>query len=98
LRTKAKLLRSRSFFMGPLSIRELARAVGVTHSAASQTAAQMARAGLLTLQPGADARQHIASLTARTRQLLPLIEAEWAATDLATAELPAALWRSPASG
>jgi DNA-binding MarR family transcriptional regulator len=81
--------------LGPLSIRELARAVGVTHSAASQTAAQMARAGLLTLQPGADARQRIASLTARTRRLLPLIEAEWAATDLATAgleaELPAAL-------
>ena len=50
--------------LGPLSIRELAGAVGVTHSAASQTAAQMARAGLLTLQPGADARQRIASLTA----------------------------------
>ena len=68
-----------------------ARAVGVTHSAASQTAAQMARAGLLTLQPGADARERIASLTARTRELLPLIEAEWAATDLATAELEAEL-------
>jgi DNA-binding MarR family transcriptional regulator len=77
--------------LGPLSIRELARAVGVTHSAASQTAAQMARAGLLTLEPGADARQRIASLTARTRQLLPLIEAEWAATDLAAAELEAEL-------
>jgi len=77
--------------LGPLSIRELARAVGVTHSAASQTAAQMARAGLLTLEPGADARQRIASLTARTRQLLPLIEAGWAATDLAAAELEAEL-------
>jgi hypothetical protein len=51
----------------------------------------MARAGLLTLEPGADARQRIASLTARTRQLLPLIEAEWAATDLAAAELEAEL-------
>ena len=29
--------------LGPLSIRDLAGAVGVTHSAASQTAAQMAR-------------------------------------------------------
>ena len=76
---------------GPLSIRDLARAVGVTHSAASQTAAQMARAGLLTLVPGADARQRIASLTARSRELLPLIEAEWAATDLAAAELEAEL-------
>jgi DNA-binding MarR family transcriptional regulator len=77
--------------LGPLSVRDLARAVGVTHSAASHTAAQMARAGLLTLEPGADARQRIASLTARTRQLLPLIEAEWAATDLAAAELEAEL-------
>ena len=33
---------------GPMSIRDLAGAVGVTHSAASQTAAQMARDGLLT--------------------------------------------------
>ena len=77
--------------LGPLSIGDLARAVGVTHSAASQTVAQMARGGLLTLEPGADARQRIASLTARSRALLPLIEAEWAATDLAAAELEAEL-------
>ena len=38
--------------LGPLSIRDLAGAVGVTHSAASQTAAQMARHGLLTLETG----------------------------------------------
>jgi DNA-binding MarR family transcriptional regulator len=77
--------------LGPLSIRDLAAAVGVTHSAASQTAAQMTRAGLLTLEPGTDARQRIARLTARTRELLPLIEAEWAATDAAAAELEAEL-------
>jgi hypothetical protein len=51
----------------------------------------MTRAGLLTLEPGADARQRIASLTVRSRELLPLIEAEWAATDLAAAELEAEL-------
>jgi DNA-binding MarR family transcriptional regulator len=77
--------------LGPLSIRDLAGAVGVTHSAASQTAAQMARHGLLTLERGADARQRIARLTARARELLPLIEAEWAATDAAAAELEAEL-------
>jgi DNA-binding MarR family transcriptional regulator len=77
--------------LGPLSIRELAVAVGVTHSAASQTAAQMARVGLLALEPGADARKRIARLTARTRELLPVIEAEWAATDAAAAELEAEL-------
>jgi DNA-binding MarR family transcriptional regulator len=77
--------------LGPLSIRDLASAIGVTHSGASQTAAQMARDGLLTLEPGADARQRIARLTDRARDLLPLIEAEWAATDAAAAELEAEL-------
>lgn len=77
--------------LGPLSIRDLAAAVGVTHSAASQTAAQMTRAGLLTLERGADARQRIARLTDRARDLLPVIEAEWAATAAATAELEAEL-------
>ena len=76
---------------GPLSIRDLAGAVGVTHSAASQTAAQMARHGLLTLETGTDARQRIARLTDRARALLPLIEAEWAATSAAAAELEAEL-------
>ena len=77
--------------LGPLSIRDLARAIGVTHSAASQTAAQMKRDGLLRLEPGRDARQRIARLTDRARDLLPLIEAEWAATDAAAAELEAEL-------
>ena len=77
--------------LGPLSIRDLAAAVGVTHSAASQTAAQMARHGLLTLEAGTDARQRIARLTDRARALLPLIEAEWAATSAAAAELEAEL-------
>src|SRR3954471_4407864 len=48
---------------GPAPIRDLARAVGVTHSAASQTVAQLARAGLVTLAPGEDARQRIVHLT-----------------------------------
>lgn len=77
--------------LGPLSIRDLASAVGVTHSAASQTVAQMARHGLLAVEPGTDARQRVAHLTSRARDLLPLIEAEWAATDAATAELEAEL-------
>ena len=77
--------------LGPLSIRDLAGAVGVTHSAASQTAAQMARHGLLTLEAGTDARQRIARLTDRAHAILPLIEAEWAATSAAAAELEAEL-------
>jgi hypothetical protein len=51
----------------------------------------MARHGLLTLETGTDARQRIARLTDRARALLPLIEAEWAATSAAAAELEAEL-------
>ncbi|MFC0531931.1 MarR family winged helix-turn-helix transcriptional regulator [Phytohabitans kaempferiae] len=76
---------------GPMSIRDLAAAVGVTHSAASQTVAQMSRAGLVTLTPGTDARQRIVTLTDRARELLPTIEAEWAATTAAMRELDAEL-------
>ncbi|MFI7606449.1 MarR family winged helix-turn-helix transcriptional regulator [Micromonospora sp. NPDC049366] len=72
---------------GPLPIRDLARRVGVTHSAASQTVAQMARAGLVELTPGADARQRLVHLSARARELLPLVEAEWAATSAAMRQL-----------
>jgi DNA-binding MarR family transcriptional regulator len=76
---------------GPMSIHQLAARVGVTHSAASQTVAQMSRADLVTLRPGADARQRIVHLTARARTLLPVIEAEWAATEAAMADLDAEL-------
>ncbi|WP_410607255.1 MarR family winged helix-turn-helix transcriptional regulator [Amycolatopsis sp. lyj-109] len=76
---------------GPLPIRDLAAEIGVTHSAASQTVAQMNRAGLVALEPGADARQRIVSLSEKTRDLLPLIEAEWTATTEATEALEAEL-------
>jgi DNA-binding MarR family transcriptional regulator len=76
---------------GPLAIRELARAVGVTHSAASQTVAQLVREGLVVSSPGADARQRIVRLTARAEALLPKLDAEWAATSAAARELEAEL-------
>jgi DNA-binding MarR family transcriptional regulator len=76
---------------GPSSIRDLARAVGVTHSAASQTVAQMGRSGLVTLEAGADARQRIVHLTDKAQSLLPVIGAEWAATGAAARELEAEL-------
>ncbi|MGX7827051.1 MarR family winged helix-turn-helix transcriptional regulator [Actinokineospora sp. 24-640] len=65
---------------GPSSIKDLATAVGVTHSAASQTVAQLARAGLVVLEPGEDGRQRIAHLTPRAQALVPVLDAEWAAT------------------
>jgi DNA-binding MarR family transcriptional regulator len=76
---------------GPLPIRGIAEAVGVTHSAASQTVAQMSRAGLVVLEPGADARQRIVELTSKAHALLPTIETEWAATVAAMRELDAEL-------
>lgn len=80
---------------GPLSIRELARATGVSHSAASQTVAQLRRAGYVALSAGTDARTRIVDLTGKARAALPVIEAEWQATEGAVAqldqELPASL-------
>jgi DNA-binding MarR family transcriptional regulator len=77
--------------LGPVPIRDIARAIAVTHSAASQTVAEMARRGFVVLKPGQDARQRVVHLTAKARALLPDIEAEWAATASAAAEMDAEL-------
>lgn len=77
--------------LGPVPIGDLARAVAVTHSAASQTVAQMASRGFVELRPGEDARQRVVHLTDKARALLPKIEAEWAATASAAAEMDAEL-------
>jgi DNA-binding MarR family transcriptional regulator len=76
---------------GPSSVRELAHATGVTHSAASQTVAQMAKRDLVVLTPGKDARQRIVRLTPKAERLLPTLDAEWAATTTAARELDAEL-------
>jgi DNA-binding MarR family transcriptional regulator len=76
---------------GPSSIRDLAQAAGVTHSAASQTVAQMAREDLVVLAPAEDARQRIVRLTSKAESLLPTLDAEWAATTAAAAEFEAEL-------
>jgi DNA-binding MarR family transcriptional regulator len=77
--------------LGPVPIRDLARATGVTHSAASQTVAEMARRGLVELAPGADGRQRIVHLTERSREIMPVVRAEWDATRSAVTELDAEL-------
>jgi DNA-binding MarR family transcriptional regulator len=77
--------------LGPVPITDLARAIAVTHSAASQTVTQMASRGFVELLPGEDARQRVVHLTDKTRALLPTIEAEWAATASAAAEMDAEL-------
>lgn len=71
----------------PLTIRELATAAGITHSAASQTAALMKRSGLVEQAVGADARERAVRLTRRGKSLLPKLEARWRATNAAAREL-----------
>lgn len=74
---------------GPMTIRALAEAVGVTHSAASQTVAVLRSDGLVETGPGPDARTKLVSLTEQGRALVPLLEAEWRATERALLELDA---------
>nr|WP_206441662.1 MarR family transcriptional regulator [Streptomyces boncukensis] len=74
---------------GPLTIRELARSLRRSHSAISQTVAALRTEGLVTSEPGPDARTRRIDLTERGRALVPFLEAEWRATHAAVAELDA---------
>jgi DNA-binding MarR family transcriptional regulator len=72
---------------GPLSIRQLALEVDVTHSAMSQTVAAMRASGLIRSTPGKDARNRMVELTEKGRALVAVLRAEWFATEAAIAEL-----------
>jgi DNA-binding MarR family transcriptional regulator len=83
-------------FVGPLillarhrslTIRELAELTGRTHSAASQTVTALRQQGLAVSAPGQDARTRRVTLTDRGRALVPLMEAEWHATEQAVREI-----------
>lgn len=76
---------------GPASIKALAQEIGITHSAASQTVTQMAKQRLVTLKPGADARERIVVLSAKARRMVPALQRQWAATNAAAAQLDAEL-------
>lgn len=76
---------------GPMTVRQLADSLTVTHSAMSQTVAALRKQGLVHSGPGADARTREVTLTARARELVPFLEAEWHATEAALAELEAEL-------
>ena len=75
--------------LGPLSIKQLARAVEVTHSAMSQTVTALRNEGLVRVRPGEDARTRTVELTDEGRAVVPFLEAEWRATEAAVAELEA---------
>jgi DNA-binding MarR family transcriptional regulator len=73
---------------GPMTIRRLATECGVSHSAMSQSVSGMRAAGLVESRPGtADARSRVVELTERGRAVVPLLRAEWDATEAAIAAL-----------
>jgi DNA-binding MarR family transcriptional regulator len=76
---------------GPMTIAELARSVGRTHSALSQKVAAMRAAGWLATTPGRDARSKRVALTPKAERVAALLAAEWRATDAAITELEAEL-------
>jgi DNA-binding MarR family transcriptional regulator len=75
--------------VGPMTIRQLAAALEVTHSAMSQTVGALRRERLVASAPGPDARTRLVELTEQGRALVPFLEAEWRATEGALAELEA---------
>ncbi|WNG36744.1 MarR family transcriptional regulator [Archangium violaceum] len=73
------------------SIGQIAAAAGITQPAATQTVALMKKEGLVSVEPGEDGRQRLVCLTRRGRDLLPGLEACWAATRAAADNLDAEL-------
>jgi DNA-binding MarR family transcriptional regulator len=76
---------------GPMTIAELARSVGRTHSALSQKVAAMRAAGWVDTSSGRDARSKTVALTPKAERAAALLAAEWRATEAALAELEAEL-------
>lgn len=72
---------------GPSSIRQIALASGLTHSAISQTVAEMLKKDLVSSVPGKDARERIISFTPAGEALLPALHLVWEAIWAAAEEL-----------
>ncbi|MGH3165209.1 MAG: MarR family winged helix-turn-helix transcriptional regulator, partial [Trebonia sp.] len=74
---------------GPMTIAELARSVGHTHSAMSQKVAAMQAAGWVRTTAGHDARSKKVALTAKAERVVGRLVAEWTATEDAIADIEA---------
>jgi DNA-binding MarR family transcriptional regulator len=72
---------------GPMTIAELARSVGRTHSAMSQKVAAMRAAGWLVTTPGPDARSKKVTLAPKAEAIADKLAIEWRATEATIAEL-----------
>jgi DNA-binding MarR family transcriptional regulator len=80
--------------LGPASIKAIAAHAGISHSAVSQTVAQMRRGGWVAARVAADARERTVTMTAALSQLLPRLEAQWRATAAAARTLDRELTRA----
>jgi len=74
---------------GPMTITELAESVGRTHSALSQKVAAMRSAGWVQTIAGDDGRSKKVTLTAKARDAVGRLAAEWRATEAALADIEA---------
>jgi DNA-binding MarR family transcriptional regulator len=81
--------------LGPSSIQDIAKAAHLTHSAASQTVAQMAEKGLVHVRPGHDLRRRVVHVGRKLEAMLPALRRQWAdaaaAASALDAELPTGL-------
>lgn len=75
----------------PRTISQIAAAAGISQPATTQTVSLMIRDGLVSSEPGEDARQRRIRLTEAGRDLLPGLQACWRATAAAAADLDAEL-------
>jgi DNA-binding MarR family transcriptional regulator len=75
--------------LGPMTITELARSVGRTHSAMSQKVAAMRAAGWVSTGAGPDARSKKVALTPKAEKVVGKLAAEWRATEASIAEIEA---------
>jgi DNA-binding MarR family transcriptional regulator len=77
--------------LGYASIKDIADHAGITHSAVSQTVAQMHRAGLVRHRPSNDARERAIEPTAKLEEMRAAINRQWRATAQAASALDAEL-------
>lgn len=72
---------------GPSTLRQIADASGLSHSAISQTVAEMIKQGFVESAPGRDARERIVRFTPAGEAALPQLHAVWDAIWAAANEL-----------
>lgn len=77
--------------LGPATIKAIAAHAGISHSAVSQTLAQMRKAGLALTRIGSDAREREVAMSPALQAHLPRLHAHWRATNAAADALDAEL-------